>query len=94
MASEIHRAEIGLEPIAFNYAPNSYVIHHCDTSEVVEEARRLLANHDIHLLGRSADWQHHTWTMLSMRLCVWSTRFRCALLETRPPQSGSAVDVG
>jgi len=59
MASEIHRAGIGLEPIAFNYAPNSYVIHHRDTSEVVEEARRLLASHDIHLLGRFAEWQYY-----------------------------------
>ena len=59
MATEINGAEIGLEPIAFNYAKNSYVIHRQDTAVVVEEARRILANHGIYLLGRFAEWQYY-----------------------------------
>ena len=59
MGEEIARAGIGLEPIAFNYAPNSYVVHRQDTPQVVAEARRLLAGHGIHLLGRFAEWQYY-----------------------------------
>jgi len=59
MREEIARAGIGLEPIAFNYAPNSYVVHRQDTPQVVAEARRLLAGHGIHLLGRFAEWQYY-----------------------------------
>jgi UDP-galactopyranose mutase len=59
MATEINRVGIGLEPIAFNYAQNSYVIHRQDTAVVVEEARRILANHGIYLLGRFAEWQYY-----------------------------------
>ena len=59
MREEIARAGIGLDPIAFNYAPNSYVIHRQDTLQVVEEARRLLAPYGIYLLGRFAEWQYY-----------------------------------
>jgi protoporphyrinogen oxidase len=59
MREEIARAGIGLEPIAHNYAANSYVVHRPDTPAVVEEARRLLASHRIHLLGRFAEWQYY-----------------------------------
>jgi protoporphyrinogen oxidase len=59
MGEEIARAGIGLEPIAFNYAPNSYVVHRQDTPQVVAEARQLLAPHGIHLLGRFAEWQYY-----------------------------------
>jgi protoporphyrinogen oxidase len=59
MGEEIARAGIGLEPIAFNYAPNSYVVHRQDTPQVVAEARQLLAGHGIHLLGRFAEWQYY-----------------------------------
>lgn len=59
MREEIARAGIGLEPIAHNYAPNSYVIHRQDTPDVVAEARALLARHGIHLLGRFAEWQYY-----------------------------------
>lgn len=59
MREEISRAGIGLEPISFNYAPNSYVVHRQDTPEIVAEARRLLASHGIHLLGRFAEWQYY-----------------------------------
>jgi protoporphyrinogen oxidase len=59
MREEIARAGIGLEPIAHNYAANSYVVHRPDTAGVVEEARRLLAGHRIHLLGRFAEWQYY-----------------------------------
>ena len=55
MCDEIARAGIGLEPIAFIYAPNSYVVHRQDTPEIVAEARRLLAPQGIHLLGRFAE---------------------------------------
>lgn len=59
MCEEIARAGIGLEPIAFNYAPNSYIVHRQDTPQVVDEARRLFAGHGIHLLGRFAEWQYY-----------------------------------
>lgn len=59
MCEEIARAGIGLEPIAHNYAANSYVVHRPDTPAVVEQARRLLAANGIHLLGRFAEWQYY-----------------------------------
>jgi hypothetical protein len=59
MAEEVAFANIGLEPIAFNCAINSYVIHAQDTLCVVEQARQVLKPHGIHLLGRFAEWQYY-----------------------------------
>ena len=48
-----------LEPIAFNYEPNSYVINTFDTRAIVNNVKEELMNDNFFLLGRFAEWEYY-----------------------------------
>jgi protoporphyrinogen oxidase len=58
------KAELGLlpgnlKPIAFNYEPNSYIIHNITTRNHVNNLKVELARYNIFLLGRFAEWEYY-----------------------------------
>lgn len=57
--NELEKLPGNLKPIAFNYEPNSYIIHDNDTAMKVSKLKLLLSSYNIHLLGRFAEWQYY-----------------------------------
>lgn len=60
---EVVKEEIKLLPgnlkmLAYNYQPNSYIIHQSNTNEDVAVLKERLSQHNIALLGRFAEWQY------------------------------------
>jgi len=55
----ISRLPFNLELIDINYEPNSYVIQSANSREQVTEAKRVLADHNIWLCGRFAEWEYY-----------------------------------
>jgi protoporphyrinogen oxidase len=48
-----------LKMLAYNYHPNSYIIHEQNTNNLVQSVKTELAPLGIHLLGRFAEWQYY-----------------------------------
>jgi len=48
-----------LSPLAYNYEPNSYIIHDAQTAANVKKVKSLLEKYRIFLLGRFADWEYY-----------------------------------
>lgn len=61
-----------LEPIAFNYEPNSYVIQEHDTRQKINSLKEKLNQLNFHLVGRFAEWEYH-----NMDKAVYSAMQTC-----------------
>jgi protoporphyrinogen oxidase len=59
MTEELRKLPGNLEPIRFNYQPNSYVIQDHDTRDVIAETMAILGPHSIYLCGRFAEWEYY-----------------------------------
>ncbi|MDR2955457.1 MAG: FAD-dependent oxidoreductase [Prevotella sp.] len=59
MIKELNKLPGNLTPISYNYEPNSYVIHDFQTKELINEAKAILKDEGIHLLGRFAEWEYY-----------------------------------
>jgi protoporphyrinogen oxidase len=59
MKEELKKLPGTLVPLAFNYEPNSYIIHNKDTKEIVTEIKNELKQYNIYLLGRFAEWEYY-----------------------------------
>jgi protoporphyrinogen oxidase len=59
MKEEIKKLPGNLNPISFNYEPNSYVIQDQKTREVIGKAKTVLEKNGIYLLGRFAEWEYY-----------------------------------
>lgn len=59
MVDELKNLPSNLQPIAFNYEPNSYIIQHIDTRNKIALAKKTLAKYNIYLLGRFAEWEYY-----------------------------------
>lgn len=56
---EIKKLPGHLQPIAFNYEKDAYVIQDNTTRDHIRELREALAKHHIYLLGRFAEWEYY-----------------------------------
>lgn len=45
--------------IAYNYEPNSYIIHLHDTEQIATEVKKLLEKKHFYLIGRFAEWKYY-----------------------------------
>lgn len=59
MLEELKRLPGNLKALAFNYEPNSYIIQQKDTREKIALVKKLLAQQNIYLLGRFAEWEYY-----------------------------------
>ncbi len=59
MVEELYKMPGNLEPIAFNYEPNSYVINSFDTRTIVKQIKQELEGEKFFLLGRFAEWEYY-----------------------------------
>ena len=48
-----------LNPLAFNYEPNSYVLQESNTRQLIKEAKEILLTNGISLVGRFAEWEYY-----------------------------------
>lgn len=48
-----------LKPLAFNYQPNSYVMHTNNTRKGISECKAILEAENVYLLGRFAEWEYY-----------------------------------
>jgi protoporphyrinogen oxidase len=58
MLNEVKKLPGNLDPIAFNYEKNSYVIHENNSKINIDVAKKLLEKYNIFLLGRFAEWEY------------------------------------
>ena len=73
---ELKRLPGNLKALAFNYEPNSYIIQQKDTREKIALVKKLLAQQNIYLLGRFAEWEYY-----NMDKCIESAmQLRDALI--------------
>lgn len=59
MCEEVKKLPGNLKPLSFNYEPNSYIVHNHETRQSIEQAKLVLSNSGIHLLGRFAEWEYY-----------------------------------
>jgi len=59
MKDELKRMPGNLQPIAFNQEPNSYVIQHSNTRELISKLKSVLNPFNFFLLGRFAEWEYY-----------------------------------
>jgi len=59
MGLEIMKLPFAMKPIAYNYCPNSYIIHDPSTASLMNEFTALLARRGIFCCGRFAEWQYY-----------------------------------
>lgn len=59
MIKELALLPGNLKPLAFNYEPNSYIIHNKTTKKDLENVKATLKIYNIHLLGRFAEWEYY-----------------------------------
>jgi protoporphyrinogen oxidase len=59
MAEEIKKLPGNLEPLGYNYEPDSYVIQDHQTRQVMARVKEALASENIYLLGRFAEWEYY-----------------------------------
>lgn len=59
MRAELKKLKGNLEPIAFNWQANSYVIQEKDTRFKVQEVKDVLAKSNFYLCGRFAEWEYY-----------------------------------
>lgn len=59
MLGELELLPGNLKPLAFNYEPNSYIIHNKGTAQKIKQLKTLLRPYNIFLLGRFAEWEYY-----------------------------------
>ena len=59
MKRELKKMPGNLEPIAFNYEPNSYVINTFETRATVNALKDHLEKEGFYLIGRFAEWEYY-----------------------------------
>lgn len=59
MVNELRSLPGNLVPIAFNYEPNSYIIHDSSTAKQIAALKLILRKYNIFLLGRFAEWEYY-----------------------------------
>lgn len=59
MTEELKKMPGNLQPIAFNYEPNSYVINTFETRATVNSIKQKLEKEGFYLIGRFAEWQYY-----------------------------------
>lgn len=59
MINELQSLPGNLNPLAFNYEPNSYIIQEKQTRSKIENLKTSLAKYNIYLLGRFAEWEYY-----------------------------------
>lgn len=59
MLAELKLLPGNLQPLAFNYEPNSYIIQEKETRNRVAEVKKLLSHYNIYLLGRFGEWEYY-----------------------------------
>jgi protoporphyrinogen oxidase len=59
MLDELKLLPGNLKALAFNYEPNSYIIHHADTKSKISKLKLELEKFGIHLLGRFSEWEYY-----------------------------------
>lgn len=59
MVEEIKKLPGNLTPITSNYEPNSYVIQDKQTRALITNAKQVLEQQGIYLLGRFAEWEYY-----------------------------------
>jgi protoporphyrinogen oxidase len=59
MLEELKLLPGNLKALAFNYEPNSYIIQQKDTREKIALVKKMLAQQNIYLLGRFAEWEYY-----------------------------------
>ncbi len=59
MVEEIKKLPGNLTPLDYNYEPNSYVIQDKATRKVITDAKKVLEQYGVHLLGRFAEWEYY-----------------------------------
>lgn len=79
MLKELALLPGNLKPLAFNYEPNSYIIQQKDTRYNIARLKSLLAERNIYLLGRFAEWEYY-----NMDKCIESAMALCKSLLYQP----------
>jgi len=59
MRNELIKLPGNLQPIAFNQEPNSYVVQHSNTRELISKLKSVLKPFNFFLLGRFAEWEYY-----------------------------------
>ena len=59
MCEQVKSLPGNLKPLAFNQESNSYILHSPETKSLIDQARSLLKQENIHLLGRFAEWEYY-----------------------------------
>lgn len=59
MKTELNKLPGNLTPLAFNYEPNSYIVHNKETKKIINELKSELKHYNIYLLGRFAEWEYY-----------------------------------
>jgi protoporphyrinogen oxidase len=59
MIKELDLLPGNMQPLAFNYEPNSYIIQHQDTRTKISTIKMHLQKYNIYLLGRFAEWEYY-----------------------------------
>ena len=59
LEQELGKLPFNLKPIAYNYCPDSYVVHSHRTQELLNKILGLLEKHSIFCCGRFAEWKYY-----------------------------------
>ena len=59
MCEEVKKLPGNLQPLDWNYEPNSYILHDHQSAASLALARKSLKEEGIHLLGRFAEWEYY-----------------------------------
>lgn len=59
MKEELKKLPENLISLAFNYEPNSYIIHNTNTQQIIIEVKEELKKCHIYLLWRLAEWEYY-----------------------------------
>ena len=59
MNTEIKKLPGKLNPIAYNYEKNTYVIQNYNTKDIIKELKIKLNKYGIYLHGRFAEWEYY-----------------------------------
>jgi protoporphyrinogen oxidase len=59
MCEEVKKLPGNMEPLDWNYEPNSYIVHDHRSANLLTEAKNALKGEGIFLLGRFAEWEYY-----------------------------------
>ena len=58
MQCELETLPFNMQPVAYNYCKNSYIIHNETTASLIRTTTQALAEHGIFCCGRFAEWEY------------------------------------